>query len=58
MTFDLKTSASLRLLQLWLGAFVAICWFIGIKLIEYLGKKKNEEVDDLLDSASDYTIRI
>lgn len=58
LTFNLKKSSFLRVLQLSLGTLVTICWFIGIKLIEYLGKKKNEEIDDLLDSASDYAIRI
>lgn len=48
----------MRNLQLWIGMLAALFWFFGIKLIEFLGEKKNQEIDDLLDSASDYTIRI
>lgn len=57
-TFDLKKSVILRNFQLWMGFFLSIAWFFGISFIEYLGLKKEKEIDDLLDSASDYTIRV
>ena len=41
-----------------MGLFVSMAWFIGVKFIEYLGNRKDKEIDELLDSASDYTIRI
>ena len=57
-TFNLKTSPLLRHFQLWIGMFFFVIWKIGVRFIELLGEKKNEEIDNLLDSASDYTVRI
>jgi hypothetical protein len=45
-------------IQLWLGTLMCLIWMIGLKLITTLGMKKDKEIDDSLDSASDYTIKI
>lgn len=44
--------------QLWSGVLMSIVWIFTVKFIKYLGDHKNLEIDELLDSASDYTIRI
>lgn len=45
-------------IQLWLGFFMCILWMVGLKFITTLGLKKDRDIDDSLDSASDYTIKI
>ena len=45
-------------IQLWLGALMCLIMMVGLKLITTLGMKKDKEIDDSLDSASDYTIKI
>ena len=48
----------MKIIQLTLGMILAIVWFFSIKFTFYLGEKKNEEIDEMLESSSDYTIRI
>ena len=57
-TFDLKESLLLRNFQLWMGFFLSIVWFFSLTFINYIGEKKDKDIDDFLDSASDYTIKI
>ncbi len=42
--------------QLWLGAGVCLVWIIGISAIGVLGQRKNREIDERLDSSSDYFV--
>lgn len=42
--------------QQWLGLLMCIIWSIGVRLIRKLGRKKNQQIDDELDSSSDYTV--
>lgn len=44
--------------QIWLGFCMCIFWLLGLNLISALGARKDREVDDSLESASDYTIKI
>ena len=44
--------------QLWNGFVMCVLWMIGLRLIISLGLKKHKWIDDSLDSASDYTVKI
>jgi len=37
---------------------MCIIWIFSVKFIKHLGDSKNEEIDEMLDSASDYTVRV
>ncbi len=44
--------------QAWLGLAAMIVWVIASRIVKYVGKIKDEEIDRDLTSASDYTIKI
>lgn len=46
----------LKQMQLWAGFICTVFWALGFNIVEFLGYKKHEEIDDLLDSTSDYTV--
>ena len=45
-------------LQLWLGFIFCMVWIVAVRLITELGIKKDTEIDESLNSASDYTLRV
>ena len=49
-------SSDMMMIQLVLGLVVCIFWSIGVRLIRAVGRKKERNIDDLLDSSSDYCI--
>ena len=54
----ISSNSFLMNFQLWLGFFMCIFWLVGLKFISSLGARKDREIDDSLESASDYTIKI
>ena len=59
MSFSNKPDSwFLRNLQLWLGVALCIVWLFGLKFIQMMGYEKDRNIDSLLDSASDYNIKI
>ena len=57
-TYDRNSSMMMKIIQLSLGMIFSIVWFYSIKFTFFLGEKKNQEIDDMLESSSDYTIRL
>ena len=56
---DRKVKDSVKFnVQLWLGLAACLIWIIAVKLIRVLGRRKNREVDEFLNSSSDYSIKI
>jgi hypothetical protein len=44
--------------QVWLGLAAMVIWVISSRVVRYVSKIKNEEIDQHLTSASDYAIKI
>lgn len=43
---------------MWLGFVFCLLWSVAVRLIKRLGRRKSQEIDDLLDSSSDEAIFI
>ena len=57
-TYDRSSSTFLKVFQLVLGLIFGIIWLFSIKFTSFLGERKNNEIDDMLESSSDFTIRL
>ena len=44
------------IIQLVLGVLISFFWAFGIRVIRDIGRHLNKEIDDKLDSSSDYCI--
>ena len=49
---------ALKMVQVWLAVPMCLFWAIGIRIIRKMGRYKNKQIDDKLDSSSDYCIWI
>ena len=45
---------ALKMVQVWLAVPMCLFWAIGIRIIRKMGRYKNKQIDDKLDSSSDY----
>ena len=51
-----SSSASLHTIKVWLAIPMSILWAIGVRIVRDLGRMKNIDIDEKLDSSSDYCI--